>query len=61
MLPRCMASVKPGPVIMEKQVRATRDGHLIIIPECGHYVPLEKPVALNGILRSLIDELQGSA
>lgn len=49
--------VAPGPLIMEKQMRATQDGRLIIIPECGHYVPLEKPAELNGILRSLIDEL----
>ena len=28
-----------------------------IIPDCGHYVPMEQPEALNAILRSLIDEL----
>lgn len=40
-----------------RQAEAAPDGRLIIIPDCGHYVPLERPDALNAILQSLIDEL----
>jgi pimeloyl-ACP methyl ester carboxylesterase len=32
--------------------------HLHIIPECGHYAPLERPDALNQILRDVITEHQ---
>ncbi len=49
--------VAPGPVRMEKQERSARDGRFFIVPGCGHYAPLEMPAAVNGILRSLIDEL----
>ncbi len=49
--------VAPGPLIMGKQARSAADGHLFVIPQCGHYVPFEKPAALNDILHTLIDEL----
>jgi pimeloyl-ACP methyl ester carboxylesterase len=47
----------PGLAKMTAQANAASDGRLIIIPDCGHYVPMEQPDALNAILRSLIDEL----
>lgn len=49
--------VAPGPLIMGKQAHLATDGRLTIIPGCGHYVPFEKPTALNEILNRLIDEL----
>lgn len=47
----------PGVATMTAQARATRDGRMIVLPECGHYVPLEQPVELNLILQTLIYEL----
>ncbi len=47
----------PGPVVTIRQARSAKDGRLTIVPQCGHYVPFEKPAVLNGILHSLIDEL----
>lgn len=49
--------VAPGPLVMGRQARCATDGRLAIIPHCGHYVPFEKPLVLNSILHSLIDEL----
>lgn len=49
--------VAPGPVVTGKQACSTKDGRLSIIPQCGHYVPFEKPAVLNEILHSLINEL----
>lgn len=49
--------VAPGPAVMARQARSARDGRLTIVPQCGHYVPFEKPAVLNAILRALIDEL----
>jgi pimeloyl-ACP methyl ester carboxylesterase len=49
--------VAPDLSTIAARVNEARDGRLTIIPECGHYVPLEQPEALNAILRSLIAEL----
>jgi pimeloyl-ACP methyl ester carboxylesterase len=49
--------VAPGPRVMGEQARLAIDGRLIIVPDCGHYVPFEKPAVLNGVLHALIDEL----
>ncbi|MGF6254377.1 alpha/beta fold hydrolase [Ensifer sp. LBL] len=46
--------VAPGPKISASQAEAALDGHLRIIPECGHYVPLERPGALTQILAEVI-------
>lgn len=37
--------VAPGPKISAKQAKMAQHGRLHIIPECGHYVPLERPEA----------------
>jgi pimeloyl-ACP methyl ester carboxylesterase len=44
----------PGLKTSAAQASSARDGALIIIPDCGHYVPLEKPERLNDILRDII-------
>ncbi len=46
--------IAPGPKISASQAEAALDGHLRIIPDCGHYVPLERPDALNRILAEVI-------
>lgn len=47
----------PGVATSTAQAQMALDGRLHIIPECGHYVPIEKPEALNGILQRLLNEL----
>ncbi|PVB59499.1 alpha/beta hydrolase [Labrenzia sp. 011] len=46
--------VAPGVEVSTKQAASASKGTLEIIPECGHYVPLEKPEYLNKILRDVI-------
>jgi pimeloyl-[acyl-carrier protein] methyl ester esterase len=46
--------VAPGQKISAAQADAAPLGFLHVIPHCGHYVPLERPVELNAILRSVI-------
>lgn len=49
----------PGLKVSAAQAKAARNGRLIIIPDCGHYVPLEKPKRLNEILREVIQAQGG--
>ena len=44
----------PGLRVNTAQTASAPRGRLEIIPECGHYVPLERPAALNATLRRLI-------
>jgi pimeloyl-[acyl-carrier protein] methyl ester esterase len=44
----------PGVRISAAQASSARRGRLHVVPDCGHYVPLEKPHALNAILREVI-------
>jgi pimeloyl-[acyl-carrier protein] methyl ester esterase len=44
----------PGPKVSALQAASTQAGCLRIIPACGHYAPLERPAALNAILRQVI-------
>jgi len=44
----------PGPKVSADQANSARRGRLYVIPECGHYVPLEQPEHLNSILRDVI-------
>jgi len=46
----------PGLATMRAQAEAA-NGQLIIVPDCGHYVPIEQPAALNSIIEALIHEL----
>jgi pimeloyl-ACP methyl ester carboxylesterase len=43
---------------MAAQAKSAQDARLIIVPACGHYVPMEQPEKLNIILQSLIHELR---
>jgi len=52
------ADVAPGLQTSAKQADWAPHGRLHIIPDCGHYVPLEQPEALNSILREVIAEHQ---
>jgi pimeloyl-ACP methyl ester carboxylesterase len=44
----------PGPKASAAQADRAAQGRLHIVPDCGHYVPLERPHELNSILRELI-------
>jgi len=46
----------PGLEVSAAQARSARRGRLHVVPECGHYVPLEQPESLNLILREVIAE-----
>ncbi|HEY4199186.1 MAG TPA: alpha/beta hydrolase [Devosiaceae bacterium] len=46
----------PGVPTSRRQAELAPHGRLHIIPDCGHYVPLEQPQALNAILREIITE-----
>ncbi|MEM1129711.1 MAG: alpha/beta hydrolase [Pseudomonadota bacterium] len=47
----------PGPATMRKEATAAQDGRLIVVPACGHYVPLERPQAFNALLRAVLERL----
>jgi pimeloyl-ACP methyl ester carboxylesterase len=49
--------VAPGPATIAAQAISAPHGRLHVVPDCGHYVPLERPDQLNAILRELIDAL----
>lgn len=51
--------IAPGPQTTDWQARQCQNGKSIIIPDCGHYVPLEKPYVLNNVLRELIAGFHG--
>jgi pimeloyl-ACP methyl ester carboxylesterase len=48
----------PGLKVSTAQANSARHGRLHVVPECGHYVPLERPEYLNSILREVIGSLQ---
>jgi pimeloyl-ACP methyl ester carboxylesterase len=48
--------VLPGLATSSKQADLAQNGCLHVIPECGHYVSMERPEALNSIIRQLIDQ-----
>jgi len=43
-----------APSVSAAQASSARQGRLHIIPACGHYGPLERPEAVNAILRGVI-------
>jgi pimeloyl-ACP methyl ester carboxylesterase len=45
--------IAPGPEVTKMQAKTAPNGHYIEVPDCGHYVPLEKPDILNAILDEL--------
>ena len=50
--------VTPGPKASTAQADLAQHGRLHIVPDCGHYVPLERPECLNSILQEVIDALR---
>lgn len=46
--------VAPGIETSRKQAEMAQHGRLHVIPECGHYVPMERPEAVNSIIREVI-------
>jgi pimeloyl-ACP methyl ester carboxylesterase len=44
----------PGATTSAAQAESARRGRLHVVPDCGHHVPLEKPDALNAIVREVI-------
>jgi len=46
--------VAPGLEVSKAQSVSAPCGRLHIVPECGHYVPLERPENLNSILKEVI-------
>lgn len=49
--------VLPGLATSSKQAEIAQNGCLHVVPGCGHYVPMERPEALNSIIRQLIDQI----
>lgn len=49
--------VLPGLATSSKQADLAQNGYLHIVPKCGHYVPMERPEALNSIIDQLIDQI----
>jgi pimeloyl-ACP methyl ester carboxylesterase len=47
--------VAPGRATSEAQAAAAPRRRLHVIPDCGHYVPLEQPEQLNAILEEVIE------
>lgn len=47
----------PGTSTCATQAASAYNGCLHIIPDCGHYVPMEQPAALNWIIKHLIDQV----
>ena len=50
--------VAPGPEVSAAQARSPQHGRLYIVPESGHYVPLEQPECLSEILHDVITGLR---
>jgi pimeloyl-ACP methyl ester carboxylesterase len=44
----------PGPRTSEAQAASIQHGQLHILPNCGHYVSMERPEDLKSILRNVI-------
>jgi len=47
--------VAPGVKASEKQAEMAQYGCLHVIPNCGHYVPMEQPDAINSIIRQVLE------
>jgi len=50
--------IAPGIETMQAQANAAKNGQLIVVPDCGHYVPIEKPDAMREIIQDVIDALE---
>lgn len=50
--------IAPGLEIMQLQADTAKNGCLIVVPDCGHYVPIEKPDAMREIIQDVIHALE---
>ncbi len=46
--------IAPGLEGSTRQAEAAPQGRLIVVPDCGHYVPLERPQYLNSVLQEVM-------
>lgn len=53
--------VAPGPGACAAIAASAPQGHLHIVPSCGHYVPLERPDVVQAVLTEMIETLDGPA
>lgn len=53
--------VAPGIQTSAAQARSAPAGRLHVVPECGHYVPLERPDYLNALLTEVIEAARSKA
>ncbi|WP_164866991.1 alpha/beta fold hydrolase [Sinorhizobium meliloti] len=47
--------VAPGLETSRKQAKMAHQGRLHVLPDCGHYVPMEQPEAINSIIRQVLE------
>ncbi len=47
--------VAPGPLVSRRQAEAAQHGSLHIVPQCGHYVPVEASGIFNRIVTQLLE------
>jgi len=47
--------IAPGPASTRQQTALARHGTCHIVPNCGHYVPLEAPDQFNAILKLAVE------
>ncbi|MGO7117549.1 alpha/beta fold hydrolase [Rhizobium leguminosarum] len=50
--------VLPGLMTSSKQAELAQNSCLHVIPECGHYVSMERPETLNSLIRQLIKQIE---
>lgn len=50
----------PGVTTSAAQAAQTVQGQLHVVPNCGHYVPLEQPEKLNNILQAVIKAVEAN-
>jgi pimeloyl-ACP methyl ester carboxylesterase len=49
--------VEPVDLLREHVVGVLPNARLVVIPECGHFIPLEQPDALAGEIGSVVESL----
>lgn len=50
--------IAPGIETMQAQADAAKNGQLIVVPDCGHYVPIEKPKVMRAIIQDVITKYE---
>jgi pimeloyl-ACP methyl ester carboxylesterase len=47
--------VAPGLTTSRKQAKMAQHGRLHVVQDCGHYVPMEQPEAINSMIRQVLE------